>query len=739
MLPDNVASSKAIFANFLDPQKGPRDFLVAYEMGGVALSDPSQGLLAKLWTLKVILLEDVQYVQVSAAGVPPTTLFTSIEGITEADLAFDQNMKPVVAYVEAGKAKLRWYDATIPGISTLILPTGSSSPRCTLDDKRPNQTTKSDVLVFYMRGGNVCRVQQRDRYAIEVVLGTLGPDAYLVSVGMNSKWRVQWRAYRATPVGDDKYYVNTEPYLGDVVTSICGIAGIPPGSIDVSELYDDKVPGMKIDVNDGMDKPIDWLREIFLFDKADYDRKIHFPKRGRPVVARIPYNHLVEEDPQALSQILADKKKLPRIVNINHLDPDAGLAKNKQTAERRSNTVETNVSKTIESKVVLTVDQAATSVMTRLKVYWNELISYKFSTTVRYTHLVVTDVVEVEDSRGTWNRMRLTDRNEDSGIIKWEAEQDAGDLVYVTQQVGNALPAPISTSPGVISETLLEIVNTSPFRDADDELGVYVVAAGESTAWTGYQLLYSIDGGLSYVEAFRSSVPGLIGETETDIVEDPDPQYPSEQHVDVIVNFPLSSITYDQMLIGQNLCCMGDEMFQFMDATSLGTLDGKYRYRLSGLVRARYNTKALFWPMGTRFVYMDSSAVFAPIPRSMIGYLITYKAISYGLTEDETVPTEYTFDEPNSQIEWPVFDVEATRVGADSVVTWMGRMRLGTDTTPYNSKYFRGYKVKFSDGHIVTVQTESYTYTAISGSPTVQICAINEITGEGPWSTAIPA
>lgn len=739
MLPDDVASTKAVFAAFLDPQKDPRDFLVAYEMGGVALSDPSQGLRVKLWTLKVESKDDVQYVNVYASGVPKTTLFTSIEGITEADLAFDQNMKPVVAYVERGIAKLWWYDATIPGTTVLTLPAGSSSPRCTLDDKRLNQTSVSDVLVLYMRAGNVCRVQQRNRYATEVVLGTLGPDAYLVSVGMNNKWRIQWRAYNATPSGDDKYYVNVQPYLGDVVTSICKVAGLVPGDIDVSELYEDRVPGLKIDVDVGLDKPIDWLREIFMFDKSDYDRRIHFPKRGRPVVARIPYNHLVAEDPQALEQVITDQKKLPRLVNINHLDPDAGLAKNKQTAERRSNVVETNVSKTIESQVVLTVDQAATSASTRLKIYWNELISYKFATSIRYTHLVVTDVIEVEDSKGTWNRMRLTDRNEDSGVIKWEAEQDAGDLVYKTQRVGNALPPPVSTTPGVISETILDIINTSPIRDSNDDLGVYIAACGESTAWTGYQLLYSVDGGLSYMEAFRSSTPSLIGETENDLEEDPHVQYPSQQYIDVIVNFPLSSVTYDQILLGLNLCCVGDEMMQFTTATSLGTEGTKYRYRLTGLVRGRYNTESLFWPMGTRFVFMDSSVIFAPIPRSMIGSELTYKAVSYGLTEDETVPTLYEFDDPQSQLEWPVFDVASERVGSDAVVTWMGRMRLGTDTTPYHSKYWRGYKVKFSDGHTVVVQSETYTYTAIPGSPTVQVCSTNEITGDGPWSTAIPA
>src|SRR3546814_13001252 len=53
MIPDGVLSTRAVVAGSVDPVKRPGDFLLDYERGGVALNDPSQGLLAQLWTLKV--------------------------------------------------------------------------------------------------------------------------------------------------------------------------------------------------------------------------------------------------------------------------------------------------------------------------------------------------------------------------------------------------------------------------------------------------------------------------------------------------------------------------------------------------------------------------------------------------------------------------------------------------------------------------------------------------------------
>src|SRR5690606_24077508 len=117
-----------------------------------------------------------------------------------------------------------------------------------------------------------------------------------------------------------------------------------------------------------------------------------------------------------------------------------------------------------------------------------------------------------------------------------------------------------------------------------------------------------------------------------------------------------------------------------------------------------------------------------------------YKAVSFGHTSDDTVATAYLFDEPASQTEWTPLDVAADRNGVsnDVTVTFTGRPRLGQfGGAPFHSKHFRGYRVKFSDDHTVDTMAQTVVYAAAPAGVTVQVTALIEITGEGPWSAPV--
>lgn len=748
MLPNNQLSATAKVSGFTFPVKSPRpeDMRQDWELGGRYLNDPSQGLQVKVWRVRLEIERDTGLGHVIleapggvAPGEPEREVFDGV-GITEVALSFDQNMNPFVAYTQAGAAKFWWHDPTIPGMTHTTLPAGCYDLRCTLDDKRSFNVAGSDIILSYVRAGNLCVRYQRERYVTEYVLKAgIGLNARLISMAMNKNSRVQWRLRNYVLTDDPQALVKVEPFLAEVVEDLCLKSGLKPEQIDVNELYNDFVPGLKVNIEDGLDKPIDWAREMYFFDKSEYGRQIHFPKRGREVVARIPYNDLIRGEPVALKQKRVDESKLPREVTVNHLDPAGGYAKNSQVAQRRSNLVKAEGKQKVDSQVVLTVDQAATAALTKLKVEWREQITYEFATTIKWTELTPADVIEVEDSKGTWHRMRIEERNEDGGNIEWTAKQDGGYYTYNGIVTGNALKPPVSTTPGVVGETRLEILNIGVLRDQDDELGLYIAAAGENAAWTGYQLLYSVDEGISYTQAFVAESPATLGDTETDLLAETSYEYQGSQTVDVVVNFPLTAVTYDQLLGNQNRCVIGDEVLQFRTPTLLGMDGSRYRYRLSGLIRGRYASLPEHWPAGTRFVLLDTSVVFAQLQRSMIGVDLHYKPVSIGTTEDETIPVAYLYDEPVIQTEWPVNTVAAERDGGNNVtVTWIGRKRLGLDTDPYHSKYFRGYRVKFSNGHTIDTNDETATYSSAPGGVTVQVCGLNEITGEGPYSSAIP-
>lgn len=189
MLPDNSLSSIPAPGAYLPPDDQTPPALTDYELGGVAINDASQGLRVKVWTLFV----DHEDVKLQPAGGGAVTLF-SATGISDIALAFDQNMHPAVAYLQAGELKLRWYDATLG--QTVTSSFGAArSPKLSLDDKRESATRagRSDVVLAYLRGGGLYYRQQRDRFTIERLLtGGIGQEALLRSMGMSRRGRLQF-------------------------------------------------------------------------------------------------------------------------------------------------------------------------------------------------------------------------------------------------------------------------------------------------------------------------------------------------------------------------------------------------------------------------------------------------------------------------------------------------------------------------------------------------------------------
>jgi hypothetical protein len=187
VIPLQRLSSTPVPAEFLEPDdiETPSS-LVDYELGGVALNDPSQGLKVRNWRLRLVGND----VRINADGVPEETLFTR-SGITELSLTFDQNMRPYVAFVQNGQAILRWYDTLAQQQIFLDLDPATVTPRVCLDDKRPLQVGGSDVILAYVRDDNLYFRAQRDRFEIEYLLQT-AVGGKLIRVGMNQKLRLQF-------------------------------------------------------------------------------------------------------------------------------------------------------------------------------------------------------------------------------------------------------------------------------------------------------------------------------------------------------------------------------------------------------------------------------------------------------------------------------------------------------------------------------------------------------------------
>lgn len=155
----------------------------SWEQGGVGLSDTSQGLMSHTWRAWT----DSKAIYIQRSDLPKDTAKTLLASpnITELDLTFDQNMRPVLTYVSNDIAKLYWYDTVSQSQVITDFP-NVQNPRVSLDDKRAFNTANSDVIFAYINNDQLCCRYQRERYGVEHVLHQLPPNAKLGKIGMGT-------------------------------------------------------------------------------------------------------------------------------------------------------------------------------------------------------------------------------------------------------------------------------------------------------------------------------------------------------------------------------------------------------------------------------------------------------------------------------------------------------------------------------------------------------------------------
>lgn len=209
-----------------------------WELGGIGIQDPSQGLRVQTW--RGYVSTNGKSILISAPNTAAITKYTAsgTNTISEVSITFDQNMRPIIAFVESGVPKLQWYDSVSQTEIVTTLALDVRSPRVSLDNKRRFFEVSSDVILAYIRGGNLYIRQQRDRYTIEYLLKTGVPtDYYLHKIGPSIGLRFQfelwkdWVIYANNPDSETLALANapspivaTTPKTADVVTIIPGPA-----------------------------------------------------------------------------------------------------------------------------------------------------------------------------------------------------------------------------------------------------------------------------------------------------------------------------------------------------------------------------------------------------------------------------------------------------------------------------------------------------------------------------------
>jgi len=173
MLPQDVLSTSIMQSPIIGAKaKSVGLFLEDFEDGGIDIGDPSEGLMYQEWR------GEFKGQKITLTGANGNT-FDAVtvavgDSLTSFSFSFDQNMRPVVAYMLNGRAVLFYFSTLVSDYVNEDQQVTMISPKVLLDDKRLLNINGSDVILAYIDSTipSLCFRQQRDRYLDEYVLST---------------------------------------------------------------------------------------------------------------------------------------------------------------------------------------------------------------------------------------------------------------------------------------------------------------------------------------------------------------------------------------------------------------------------------------------------------------------------------------------------------------------------------------------------------------------------------------
>jgi hypothetical protein len=527
--------------------------------------------------------------------------------------------------------------------------------------------------------------------------------------------------------------------LSDIVSDIHARCGFPMDKVDVSEL-EDMVTGLVLASDYSGADGIDAARKLFLFDKSDYDKVLHYPKRGKPVVATLTIDDLVEEpDTSTREQAIEFPKKL----HLIYQNPDGGYASAKATSARSTPDARVVGETTVEVPVSLNADQAAQAAAKLHKISYAEAEGEtKLSVPLSFIKYVPGDCFGIA-LRGTVVRRRMDEMEYSDGVISYTMRGDR-QSAYTSDVTGIPIPTPTPPPSSIVGSTVLAFLDIASRIDSEDDLNYYVAGTGAMPAWYGYVLQRSLDGGASYANVDSFSRAAVIGSL-LDAIPSASEYFTDTTNVVRVQLYRdtqvIDSITTTQFLSEGGAFALEKsdgsyEIMQYLDAAD----EGDNVFALSKLHRGLLNSGSSGHLAGALFVMLER-AEHIPAQSAWIGQSLTHRAPSFGETPETAAVQTQTYV-GRSQREWPVAYLSTSFDGTTLAATWTPRHRFGTDDAPVASINFQGYLVTITNlmqtiQFDTTVPNFSVDASAISLPFSASVAALNRITGPGEDSVEI--
>jgi hypothetical protein len=698
-------STNYVPGRFLVPDGRVSDDFTDYEMGPIAVQDPSE-----IWEMVYDPdTDDFILTDQDGAGTPQTVL--NVADVTQIAFTFDQNGNLFITYVQLGQAYFYWWDPTAgpPAYVTVALEAGATSPRCGLDDKRPLELADSDIILTYILSGDLIARYERERYDTAHILDTdIGVGA-ISRFGMATSNRVQW-------IGG----VNSV-YLGDIVRQICWGLGVT--DIDTNEIDPIKVRGF---MTAGLYSGADALRALmrsYFFDMPEIDGEIYCKLRGGPIVATV-YLDDMKEGKVDFESAREQEVEFPKKLHLKYRTDDTDWTPTTETSSRLSPDITVRSETSIETPVNFLPDDAAKTVYIMHKIAWNEFEgTARFTLSNQFIRLTPADPISVEIQKDQFKRMRVVETMTSGLEIKFLCVIDR--VSSYDSDAASSAPVPVPPEPPpaqLPGATTWEFLDLPAQQSSHDTLHAYVTGYGETVAWRGAKIQRQI--GADWIDEGDIISGSVMGVTTSTLAAHARGIDTTNDVLIQVDNGDIDTITQAEFDNGGNACVIGNEELQFRDVADAGG----GLLRISYLNRGALNTKSPAHNPGERFV-MLANAVRLFLGTSLIDATFNLRAVSYSTDPMDAVPVSVTFT-GQSQTEWEPLDFTGVQNGDDWDFAWTPNPRIGAPFAPVQSVNFEGYRVKLSaDAGAYNPNVQEFDGSTGSYTATGLTTTGNKITG----------
>lgn len=182
-------STKRLRAPFAGAKRELGTSRVDFEDGGVALNDTSKGLRYQVWRADIQARARIELTALTTKQ--KETVYTATgDRVTDISFTFDGNMNPILAFVEDGVPKIKWYDSSEQAMVVTDLAEGVKSPKVFNDEKRQYFQSDAEVLLVYIRDKALYYRLFRERFTIERLIANDITTDTIDKVAMLTNYRV---------------------------------------------------------------------------------------------------------------------------------------------------------------------------------------------------------------------------------------------------------------------------------------------------------------------------------------------------------------------------------------------------------------------------------------------------------------------------------------------------------------------------------------------------------------------